>query len=384
VGVKQDVEGIVARFDVRPGPVSVRPFGAGHINRSWSVTVRGPDGDARYLLQQLNEAVFGDPVRVMENVVRVTEHLGSSLRREGLADADRRALRLVPTREGQPYHRDATTGVWRLYPFIADTAVSEHVATFEEAREVGRAFGTFQRLLADYRGPRLHETIPRFHDTAGRVDALERAVRADRAGRARAAASEIERLLAGRGRAEVLPPLLASGKLPERIAHNDAKSGNVLLDAATGAAVCVVDLDTVMPGPLLFDFGDMVRSCTSPTAEDEEDLDRVGLRLPLFEGLAAGYQEAAASILTDAERGLLAFAGTLITYEQAVRFLTDHLDGDRYYRTTRPDHNLARCRTQLRLLETLVAAEDELAAIVARTGGPQGGRTAGRERRGCT
>jgi len=365
--IQDIVTGVVAHFSVPPGPVSVCQTGEGHINRSWLVTVHGPGGDSPYLLQRLNEAVFSDPLRVMENIVNVTEHLGAAVRRESFADPDRRALRLVPTLGGNPYHCGETASVWRLYPFITDTKVREHATTFEEAREVGRAYGAFQRLLADYRGPRLHETIPRFHDTLGRVNALEQAVRADRVGRSRPAAAEIEHLLAARDRARVLPPLLARGELPERIAHNDAKSSNVLLDAATGAAVCVVDLDTVMPGSLLFDFGDMVRSSTSPTAEDEENLDVVGLRLPLFEGLAAGYQEAAASILTEAERDLLTFSGILITYEQALRFLTDHLDGDRYYRTTRADHNLVRCRAQMRLFDSLVAHEEELREIVERT-----------------
>jgi len=259
--------------------------------------------------------------------------------------------------------------VWRVYPFISRTSVREHVATRTQARQTGRAFGTFQRLLASYDGPPLHETIQCFHDTARRVQALERAVCDDWAGRVAGAREEIADALAHRELAAVLPPLLASGAVPARIAHNDAKSSNVLLDERTGKALCVVDLDTVMPGSALYDFGDLVRSATSPTAEDEPDTTRVGARLELFEGLAEGFIEEAGGILTRAERGLLVLAGRIITFEQAVRFLTDHLDGDRYYRTGYPGHNLVRCRTQLALLASLERLEARFREVVGKVMG---------------
>jgi hypothetical protein len=384
------VASVLAHFDLGGAVAEFEPVAQGHINRSWMVTLASaptPDASqrgttarryartpvrqwagppAQFLLQRITETVFPAPDKVMENVERVTRHLAAALAREGAGGPERRALRLVPTREGAPFHRDAAGGVWRVYPFIGSSVVREHVRTREEAREVGRAFGTFQRLLARYDGPRLHETIPHFHDTARRVEGLERAVADDRVGRAAGAKGEIEAALAHRDLTRVLPPLLASGAVPERIAHNDAKSSNVLLDDRTGEALCVVDLDTVMPGSALYDFGDMVRSATSPTAEDERDLERVGVQMPLFEGLAAGYLREAAPTLTPAERDLLVFAGQLITFEQAVRFLTDHLDGDRYYRTASEGHNLARCRTQLKLLDSLERRNDALHRIIER------------------
>jgi aminoglycoside phosphotransferase (APT) family kinase protein len=356
---------VLGQFDLGGAVEGVEVVVEGHINRSWVATARSAGGPAaRFFLQRINEAVFRAPEQVMDNVERVTRHLTAALAREGAPEPARRALRLVPTRAEAPFHRDGDGGVWRVYPYIEGTRVREHVTTREEAREVGRAFGTFQKLLAGYDGPRLHETIPHFHDAAGRLEALEAALAADRAGRADGARTEIEAALARRAMARILPPLLAGGAVPERIAHNDAKSSNVLLDAASGEALCVVDLDTVMPGTLLSDFGDMVRSATSPTAEDESDLGAVGAEPALFAGLAEGYLAAAGPILTPTEKDLLVVAGQLITWEQAVRFLTDHLDGDRYYRVDRAGHNLARARTQLALLESLERQADEFGEMI--------------------
>lgn len=356
---------VLGAFDLGGQVEGVETVVEGHINRSWIATTRSAGGpDARFLLQRINEAVFREPELVMENVERVTRHLTAALAREGAREPARRALRLVPTRAGGTFHRDGDGGVWRIYPYVEGTCSREHVTTRAEAREVGRGFGTFQRLLADYDGPRLHETIPSFHDAAGRLAALETALAADRAGRADGARAEIEAALARRAMARILPPLLAGGTVPERIAHNDAKSSNVLLDAVTGEALCVVDLDTVMPGTLLSDFGDMVRSATSPTAEDERDLGAVGADPTLFAGLAEGYLTAAGPILTATEKDLLVVAGQLITWEQAVRFLTDHLDGDRYYRVDHAQHNLVRARTQLALLESLERQAEEFLEMI--------------------
>jgi hypothetical protein len=357
-GVLADV---LRHFDLGGAIADAAPAAEGHIHRSWVVTV----GAARFLLQRLNEHVFPAPERVMENVDRVTRHLAAALAGEGAAEPARRALRLVHTREGLAFHRDAEGGAWRVYPFISGTSVREHVTTRAQARETGRAFGTFQRLLASYDGPPLHETIQCFHDTARRVQSLERAVSDDWASRVADAREEIAAALARRELAAVLPPLLASGAVPERIAHNDAKSSNVLLDERTGEALCVVDLDTVMPGSALHDFGDLVRSSTSPTAEDERDTGRIGARRDLFEGLAEGFLGAAGAILRPAERDLLVDAGRIITFEQAVRFLTDHLDGDRYYRTAYAGHNLVRCRAQLTLLKSLERQDAEFRAVIA-------------------
>ena len=370
--MKGDVAAVLAHYDLGGEVGAVEPVAEGHINRSWTVALAGlPDSRCpipgpRFFLQQVNSSVFPDPERVVENIAAVTAHLSRAIRVAGLPSPERRALALVPTREGRPWYRDPDGRYWRLYPYIAGTAVREHVTTPAEACEVGRAFGAFQRLLADFRGERLHETIPYFHDTARRVAALEAAASADRAGRLAGCRPEVEALVSRGNLAEVLPPLLASGDVPERIAHNDAKSSNVLLDERTGEALCVVDLDTVMPGTALADFGDMVRSSTSPTAEDEPDLTRVFVRPYLFAALAEGYLAEAGATLTAAERAHLVFAGRWITYEQAVRFLTDHLAGDEYFRVANAGHNLVRTRSQMALLESLERSEEALHAIIER------------------
>jgi aminoglycoside phosphotransferase (APT) family kinase protein len=343
------------------GSVSrVAPLPGGHINDSYRVDA----GSESYLLQRLNPHVFPDAGPVMDNVSRVTGHVATRLRAAGVADWRRRTLTLVPARTGADWVRDGEGAAWRLFGFITGTLVRERAESPADAMGAGRSFGEFLRLLADYHGAPLTETIPGFHDTAARFERLEQAVRKDARRRVAGARLEIGLAMNQRQLADVLPPLLRSGAVPIRIAHNDAKLSNVLFDEKTGEPLCVVDLDTVMPGSALYDFGDLVRSVTSPTPEDEEDLSQVGVRVPLFEALARGYLETAGAVLTPAERGRLVFAGRLITLEQAVRFLTDHLEGDRYYRIARPEHNLVRARTQLRLYESLIGCQEELQEIV--------------------
>ena len=339
----------------------------GHINDSYRVDA----GSESYLLQRLNPHVFPDAGKVMDNVSRVTGHVAARLRAAGVSDWRRRTLALVPARTGADWVRDGAGAAWRLFGFITGTVVRERAASPADALAAGRVFGEFLRLLADYHGPPLAETIPGFHDTAARFERLEQAARKDAQRRVAGARLEIGLAMNQRQLADVLPPLLRSGAIPSRIAHNDAKLSNVLFDEESGEPLCVVDLDTVMPGSALYDFGDLVRSVTSPTAEDEEDLSSVGVRVPLFEALARGYLEAAGAVLPPSERNLLVFAGRLITLEQAVRFLTDHLEGDRYYRIARPGHNLIRARTQLRLFESLTEREGDLQEIVRVLASPQ-------------
>ena len=361
----REVEVLARGFAVPGELVAVDPLLEGHIHDSFRLCFRDGDTRHRFLLQRVNDRVFRDPPLLMENIDRVTRHLRRTLEARGVADAGRRALRLVPTCEGAPYRQDAQADYWRLYHFIEGVRSVERVETPSQAFEAGRAFGAFQALLANYDGPRLHPTIPDFHHTPLRLDALERAVREDRCGRRAGVLPEIEACLAHRGQAGALVDLQLRGELPERIAHNDAKIGNVLFDEATGEGLCVVDLDTVMPGSFLHDFGDMMRSMVGTAPEDECDLSRVRVERPLFASLARGYLEAAGEALTPAERENMVLAGQVITLEQAVRFLTDHLDGDRYYRTHRPDHNLDRCRSQLKLLEEIRAADPDLRRILA-------------------
>jgi Ser/Thr protein kinase RdoA (MazF antagonist) len=359
----EEAAAAAGRFAAGGELVSLAPHTTGLINHSWVAAFAGPGATRRYLLQRINRYVFRRPEQVMENMLRVTRHVAGHLAREGVADADRRVLTLVPTREGVSHHVDAAGEVWRLLAFIEGTRSTEHAETPEQARETARAFGRFVRHLQDLPGPRLFETIPAFHDTPARMTALERGVAADAAGRAAESRREIEGVLDRRTLASALADRLASGELIERVAHNDAKIANILFDAAGGEALCVVDLDTVMPGLALHDFGDLARSGATGTAEDEPDLDRVSVSVPMFEALARGFVEGAGDALSRLERSLLVTAAEVITLEQAARFLTDHLEGDRYYRIARPGHNLARTRTQIRLVESLERLEPDLRRI---------------------
>lgn len=341
-------------------------FAGGHIHASYRIAVRGAGGAVRYLLQRINTAVFVRPDELMGNIARIARHLAAKLAAAGAGDVERRVLLPVPTREGALLHRDAAGGCWRMYRYIEGTRTREVAATPDAAYQAARAFGQFQALLADLPPPRLHETIPGFHDTPARLAALERVIAADPCGRAAQARAEIDRLRRHAPLATLLSGPQRQGLLPERIVHNDAKISNVLFDAASGAALCIVDLDTVMPGLALHDCGDLVRSMACPAAEDERDLARVVVHWPLLEALLRGYVAAAGAFLTAAEREHLGRAGQVITYEQAVRFLTDFLAGDTYYAVRRPGHNLDRCRAQLALLESLRRHEDATARLLAR------------------
>lgn len=322
----------------------------GHINDTWRVTT----SRRRYVLQRINHHVFRDPPAVMDNIRRVTAHIRAKL--DGRPDVDRRVLTLVPTRDGQWYYRDEAGQYWRAYHFIENAHIHDIVETAEQVEQAAREFGTFQRWLADLPPPRLAETIPGFHDTPRRFATFEAVLAADRHNRAAQARAEIEFVLQRKG---IVNGLLSAG-LPERVTHNDTKFNNIMLDDATGAGLCVLDLDTVMPGLALYDFGDMVRTATCRAAEDERDLSRVRLELPFYEALVRGYLETAGEFLIGEERRLLAFAGKLITFEVGLRFLTDFLDGDQYFKVHRRGHNLDRCRTQFRLVESIEQQEEAM------------------------
>ncbi len=359
-----ELAAIAGRFSGEGQLAAVEPFGGGHINDSFLVTCQQKGGRIRFLLQRINDAVFPAPCHVMENIQRVTDLIAQRLTSPQFADADSRVPTLVRTHEGSSYHCDAAGSFWRCYEFIEGARASQAVEAPDQAARAGRAFGTFQSLLTDFPGPRLHETIPDFHNTLLRFDALERLTHADPHGRVAEARAEIDYAFTHHALAGTLLDLHRAGEIPERVVHNDAKIGNVLFDDTTGAALCVVDLDTVMPGLAVYDFGDMVRSMTCPAAEDETDLSRVEVQMPLFEALARGYLEAAAPFLAPMERANLVTAGKLITLEQGVRFLTDFLNSDKYYRTQRPNQNLDRCRTQFKLFESIIRHERQMVRFV--------------------
>jgi hypothetical protein len=341
--------------------LAAAPHGAGHIHDTYLVRFeRGPAGGVA-ILQRLNLRVFPDPARLMENIVRVTAHQRVKL--AGEDDAERRALRVLPAADGSGWWRDAAGAVWRAYAWIPGTRPPDALDALAEARQAALAFARFQRQLADLAPPRLHETIPDFHHTPKRFAAFAAAVAADGRGRAAGAAAEIEYA----GRQEPLAGALLDawrrGLLVERVTHNDTKLDNVLFDARDGRALCVIDLDTVMPGLPLWDFGDMVRSASLPV-EDERDPARLTASVEVFGALAAGYVEGLGEMLLPAERERLALAGQLLVYECGLRFLTDHLQGDVYFRIHRPDQNLDRARAHFAMLRSLLEREEALQRLV--------------------
>jgi len=351
--------GAVARQFQIPGTmVEFRLYGSGHINDTYCAVFSQSGITMRYIVQRIHPRIFRDPVALMQNILRVTTHLAARIADD--PDGERRVLRVVPAHDGQALHVDAHGSYWRAYRFIEGARSYNAIHSATQAFEVARAFGRFQQLLADLPAPPLHDTIPDFHHTPKRFAALEQAIAADVSGRAILAKPEIEFAFAH----ESITGVLLNAKLPVRVTHNDTKLNNVLLDDVTGEGICVIDLDTVMPGLAPYDFGDMVRTSTSPAQEDEQDLSKVTMQFPMFEALVRGYLSSAGGFLTKAEKQYLAFSGKLITFEQGLRSLTDYLAGDVYYKVSREGHNLDRCRTQFRLVESIEQQEERMERLV--------------------
>jgi hypothetical protein len=362
---RDDARAVLGRFAAPGRVVSLEPHTSGLINHSWLATLASAGGERRFLLQQINRRVFRRPDQVMENMLRVTRHVARQFEAEGVRDASRRVLAPVGTLEAGPAYVDAAGETWRLVPWLEGTRSVARATTTAEAHETARAFGHFLRQLQDLPEPPLHTTIPGFHDTESRFAAFTRVAAEDPVSRLASCRDEVAAVLDRRPLAAALAGPAARGEIMLRPTHNDAKIANVLFDAASGEALAVVDLDTTMPGLALHDFGDLVRSGVSDSEEDERKLDCVRVRVPFFEALARGFLAGAESALSPAERSLLVAGALAIVYEQAIRFLGDYLDGDRYYRTSRPGHNLDRARAQLRLLASLESERPELDAIVA-------------------
>jgi hypothetical protein len=358
---RRHFETIAAAFKIYGDFLTVEPYGSGHINDTFMGRFNQSGEIVKYIFQRINVNVFRKPVELMDNISRCLTHLRGKL--AGRHDASRRALTLVSTWEGSNYL--ATTGgdYWRCYLFVERARTYDVLEGPEQAYAAAKAFGSFQMLLSDLKGPRLHETIPNFHNTPSRLANFDVALKVDVKGRAASAKAEIDFVQRHRHIAPVLLDLLAKGEIPERITHNDTKINNVMLDDESGEGVCVIDLDTVMPGLSAYDFGDLVRTSVSPAAEDERDLSKVALRMDVFEALIKGFLEGYNGHLGKRETELLPFAGALITFEIGLRFLTDHLDGDKYFKIHRDNHNLDRCRTQFRLVELIEGKMDELNKI---------------------
>jgi hypothetical protein len=363
---EKQLQEISKKFQIYGEILHAETLKIGHINETYTATYDQGGTRVRYVHQKINKTVFKNPAAVMQNVMRVTTHLRRKLEQQNVRDLTRRSLIVIPTRDGESYFLDGAEGVWRTLVFIEGVETFESVQSPEQAFQAGRAFGEFQRLLVDLPGGRLLETIPDFHHTRKRFAALQQSVQLDHYNRAAEAQAEIAFAVAREPIVDVILNALTRKKIPERITHNDTKFNNVMLDVLTGEAMCVVDLDTVMPGCALYDFGDMVRTTTSPTLEDEPDLAKVKMQMPMFKKLAEGYLATAGQFLTKSEKSLIAFSGKLITFEIGIRFLTDYLSGDKYFRTHRAGHNLDRCRTQFRLVESIERQEEAMQKYVSR------------------
>ncbi len=357
---------VLAAWDWGGTVTDAIPYGQGHINSTYCVEVQRPGGDRRrYILQKINTDTFTDPDGLMENICGVTGYLRRQAEQQG-ADPARVTLQVIPTRAGSAYFRDAENRCWRVYAFVEDTVCLQQVQTPEDFYQSAVAFGNFQKQLAGYPAATLHETIPHFHDTPRRFENFEKAVEADSLGRAAGVEQEIAFVRARQKDCAVMTDLLAAGKLPLRVTHNDTKLNNILFDRTTGEGLCVIDLDTVMPGLAANDFGDSIRFGANHSAEDEPDLSLVNFDRELFEIYVKGFLQAAGDAFTPLEKETLPWGARLMTLECGMRFLTDYLEGDHYFHTARPGQNLDRARTQFKLVQDMEACWDEMEAIVAR------------------
>ncbi len=344
---------ILANYDLNGRVVSCANYGHGHINKTFLVTT---DTGHRYILQGINNGVFKNVEGLMGNIEAVTEHLLKQ------TNNPRRVLHLVKTKWGKSFlHQDGA--FWRIFRFVENSICLQAPETTEDFYQSAVAFGRFQQLLKDFPAHTLHETIPNFHNTVDRYRIFKETLASDPLGRAASVQKEIDFVLAREADSHIIVDLLNSGKLPLRVTHNDTKLNKVMLDADTRKALCVIDLDTVMPGSSLYDFGDAIRFGAATAAEDEKDLSKMEMRLDMFEAFAKGYLSACPD-MTEEERKQMPMGAKLMTLECGVRFLTDYIDGDNYFSTSYEGQNLDRCRTQLKLVADMESKWEQMQAII--------------------
>ena len=353
---------IVAQFNIQGQVATIQPHGSGHIHDTFRVTNAQADSPA-YLLQRVNHHVFKNVPALMENIQVVTNHLRKKLRALPNANPEKEVLTLIPTQSGQFYYTDADGNYWRLYYFLENTRTYDIVETPRQAYEGGKAFGKFQRLLADLPVTQLQETIPDFHNIENRLRLFHEAIAKDPVGRVKEVQPEIQAIETRVATMSTVLQLGRAGQIPLRITHNDTKFNNVLLDAHNKAQ-CVIDLDTVMPGYVAYDFGDAIRTTVNTAAEDEKDLSKIEVDLALFRGFTEGFLAETGGFLLRTELTSLAYGVLLLPYIMGLRFLTDYIDGDNYYKIHFPEHNLQRARAQLQLVRKLEANFKEIMAII--------------------
>ena len=336
----------------------IEPYGSGHINSTWLAIHKSADGkEVKNLMQKISTVAFKNPEQLMENIVGVTEFLRDKVEEDG-------TLTVIPTLDGKSFYLDEFGSYWRVYKFVENATAYQQIENDNDFYTCGLAFGEFQQMLAEYPAEKLYETIPNFHNTPSRFADFKKALAEDKMGRAKDVQAEIDFVLAHECKADAITSKLESGEIPYRVTHNDTKLNNILIDNATGKAKCVIDLDTVMPGAAAYDFGDSIRFGASTGAEDETGLSKISVDVHLFEVFAKGYLSTANKFLTPAEKDSLVTGAYLMTLECGVRFLTDYLNGDVYFKIHRENHNLDRCRTQFKLVSDMEAKEAQLRSIV--------------------
>ncbi|MEE0944134.1 MAG: aminoglycoside phosphotransferase family protein [Clostridia bacterium] len=348
---------IIRKFAI---DADISPFGNGHINDSYIA-----ESNPTYILQKINSNVFKNPHQVMENIVNVTEHLKRKVAENG-GDVERETLSVIKTIDGENLYKAEDGNYFRMYNYIANSVSYDIAENPQHFAEAARAFGKFQNMLSDFPADKLYETIPYFHDTRKRFENLKISIAEDKAGRLESVRKEVDFALAREEEVGIIVDAIADGSVPLRVTHNDTKLNNVMFDIKTGEGVCVIDLDTVMPGSLLYDYGDAIRFGASTGAEDETDLSKVNFSLELFEAFTKGFLGEVGPQLTPRERELLAFSAKIMTFECGIRFLTDYLDGDTYFKIHREHHNLDRCRTQFKLVADMESKTEEMQKIIAK------------------
>ncbi len=357
---------LIEQFQFEGGFIYEEPFGCGHINDTFAVyfkkTFERPD---RYILQRINHNIFKNPDELMQNIENVTAHIRKKVD-NNCGDIKREVLTIIKTIDNKNYYIDDNGNYWRGYVFIDDATSYQVVESPEQFYKAAKAFGKFQKQLSDFPANTLFETIPNFHNTQSRFEAFLLALGNDFMKRADGVKEEIMFALQRKSDASVLINLLKENKLPLRVTHNDTKLNNVMIDNKTGEGICVIDLDTVMPGLSLYDYGDSIRFGANPAAEDEKDLSKVYMELGLFEIFTKGFLEEAAESLTETEIEYLPFAAKIMTFECGLRFLTDYLNGDTYFKIHREGHNLDRCRTQFKLVADMEVKMDQMKEIVSK------------------
>ncbi len=358
-----DIETIRHIFNIPGEFIEYKQNTNGHVNSTYILKFRENGNIKKYVLQMISTEIFKNPDGLMSNIVGVTNHIRKKNKTMNTPWLDRCTLTFLPTIEGKYFYIDETNNCWRVYEFIDDVYTCNIIDNAEVFYNAGKAFGDFQNLLADYDITSLYDTIENFHNTVSRFADFKKAVQENLSGRLQNAQEEVNFALAREKDAHVLVDMIAEGKLPLRVTHNDTKLNNILFDNNTNQGICIIDLDTVMPGLSLYDFGDSIRFGANTAAEDEKDVSKVSLSLELYEAYVKGYLSSAKDALTDLEKEMLPFGAKLMTYECGIRFLMDYLNGDKYFHTSYDDHNLVRCRTQFALVADMEKKMDKMKEI---------------------